>query len=185
MTAYHPQSNGMMERFHQQLKASLMARLTGPGWSQQFPWVLLGIQAAHKADMGASPAKMVYGTKLHIDDVVVQETRSSPFGNFSEVITKYENAKNIICYYQAFSMTITIYVISIIPNCNWIGNINLIMIESSILSWCFNGPMLWTVKLAAWSSWNLFQCNFCFSLVCSACSSKATISHEIFFTCSH
>ena len=65
-TAYHPQSHGMVERFHRQLQASLTACLTGPSWSQQVPWVLLGIRAVHKADMGASPAEMVYGTKLHL-----------------------------------------------------------------------------------------------------------------------
>ena len=65
-TAYHPQSNGMVERFHRQLKASLTARLTGPNWAGQLPWVLLGIRAAHKDGIDASPAKMVYGTELHL-----------------------------------------------------------------------------------------------------------------------
>ena len=65
-TAYHPQSNGLVERFHRQLKASLTARLTGPDWGQQLPWVLLGIRSAHKTDIGASPAELVYGTQLHL-----------------------------------------------------------------------------------------------------------------------
>ena len=64
--AYHPQSNGMVERFHRQLKASLTARLTGPNWATQLPWVLLGIRAAHKDDLDALPAEMVYGTELHL-----------------------------------------------------------------------------------------------------------------------
>ena len=66
MAAYHPQSNGMVERFHRQLKASLTVRLTGPNWASQLPWVLLGIRAAHKDNIGTSPAELVYGTELSL-----------------------------------------------------------------------------------------------------------------------
>jgi transposase InsO family protein len=31
-TAYHPQSNGMVERWHRQLKDTLLARLAGVAW---------------------------------------------------------------------------------------------------------------------------------------------------------
>ena len=41
-TAYHPQSNGMAERFHRQLKQSLKARDCGQGWLDHLPWVPLG-----------------------------------------------------------------------------------------------------------------------------------------------
>ncbi|GFR93714.1 Pol polyprotein [Elysia marginata] len=47
-TAYHPQSNSLIERFHRTLKAALKARLTGPNWADELPWVLLGLRTAPK-----------------------------------------------------------------------------------------------------------------------------------------
>jgi transposase InsO family protein len=53
-TAYHPQSNGMVERAHGQLKAALRARLAGSRWPEHLPWVLLGLRTAPKEDSGVS-----------------------------------------------------------------------------------------------------------------------------------
>jgi hypothetical protein len=65
-TAYHPQANGMVERFHRQLKNSLRARLCGPNWVDHLPWVLLGLRAAPKEDSGVSSAEMLYGSPLSL-----------------------------------------------------------------------------------------------------------------------
>jgi hypothetical protein len=47
-TAYHPQSNEMVERVHRQLKDALRARGAGPAWHSHLPWVLMGLHAAPK-----------------------------------------------------------------------------------------------------------------------------------------
>ena len=65
-TAYHPQANGLVERFHRHLKSALRARLTGPSWTRELPWVLLGIRTAPKEDLGCSSAEMVYGALLTV-----------------------------------------------------------------------------------------------------------------------
>ena len=65
-TAYHPQSNGLIERFHWHLKSALRARLSGPNWIQELPWVLLGIRTAPKEDLGCSSAELVYGAPLTV-----------------------------------------------------------------------------------------------------------------------
>ena len=64
-TAYHPQSNGMVERFHRTMKAALRARLTGPQWTQELPWILLWIRTAPKEDLAAS-AELVYGSPITV-----------------------------------------------------------------------------------------------------------------------
>ena len=72
-SAYHPQSNGMVERLHRQLKASLTARLKDAAWIRQLPWVLLGVRAAVKEDLSCSPAEMLYGHQLRLPGQAPQE----------------------------------------------------------------------------------------------------------------
>ena len=63
-TSYHSASNGMIERFHRQLKAAWRAYPDQQQWSEYIPVVLLGCHAAIKEDLGYSPAKLIYGVPL-------------------------------------------------------------------------------------------------------------------------
>ena len=63
-TSYHPQSNGMVERFHRQLKAAIMAHESPNPWTTTLPAVLLGARFAVKELLGRSATKIVYGTTL-------------------------------------------------------------------------------------------------------------------------
>ena len=65
-TAYHPQANGLVERFHRHFKDGLRARLAGSHWVNDLPVVLLGIRASVKADLSCTPADLVYGTTLRL-----------------------------------------------------------------------------------------------------------------------
>ncbi len=63
-TAYHPQSNGLVELFHRRLKDALQSRAAAADWHDHLPWVLLGIRTAFREDSKFSPAEAVYGSQL-------------------------------------------------------------------------------------------------------------------------
>ena len=79
-TAYHPSSNGMVERWHRSLKAAIMCYAT-TDWVNVLPSVLLGLRTSVKEDCQASAAEMTYGTTLRlpgeffVDEEVTLEQR--------------------------------------------------------------------------------------------------------------
>ena len=70
-SAYHPQANVMIERFHRTFKTVLKARLTCPNWVEELPWVLLGLRTTPKEDLGYSSAELVYSEPLTIPGELV------------------------------------------------------------------------------------------------------------------
>ena len=64
-TPYHPQANGIIERWHRTLKAAILCH-NPDRWTEHLPMILLGLRTIHKEDIRASPAEMVYGTTLRI-----------------------------------------------------------------------------------------------------------------------
>ena len=80
--AYHPQANGLVERFHRHLKSSLMTRLKDSNWVDAQPWGLLGIRSTPKKDLKCSSAELVYGTPLKVPgDVSFPSTSTSSSNN--------------------------------------------------------------------------------------------------------
>jgi len=72
--SYHPCSNGMVERFHRQLKAAIMCH-KGTTWLQSLPIVLLGIRSAFRTDLTTSSAELVYGEPLRLPGELVIESK--------------------------------------------------------------------------------------------------------------
>lgn len=64
-TAYHPQANGLVERFHRTLKAAIMC-VDPKHWCDRLPLILLGLRTAVRDDINCSIAEMIYGQQLRI-----------------------------------------------------------------------------------------------------------------------
>ncbi len=75
-SAYHPQSNGILERYHRHLKDALKAH-NHTKWTDRFSIVLLGLRPALKNDINATPAQLVYETTLRLPSDLIAYTKQT------------------------------------------------------------------------------------------------------------
>jgi len=77
-TAYRPQANGLLERFHRRLKDALRAVQAGSDWARQLPLLLLVFRATPREDVERSPAEAVYGSQLVLPSQLLGEADPPP-----------------------------------------------------------------------------------------------------------
>ncbi|UYV65202.1 hypothetical protein LAZ67_3003566, partial [Cordylochernes scorpioides] len=73
---YHPAANGLVERFHRQLKDSLRCH-DSTSWSLKLPLVLLGIRSSLREDLNTTIAKLVYGKPLPLPGTFFEDPPSA------------------------------------------------------------------------------------------------------------
>lgn len=94
-TAYHPQANGLIERWHRTLKAAICCK-DATRWSEHLPLILLGLRTAFKEDLNASPAELVYGSTLTIPAEFVVEQPQPSWTEQSEFVKTLREAMSRI-----------------------------------------------------------------------------------------
>ena len=63
-TSFHPQSDGIVERFHHQLKVFLHAQLARSDCFHHLHLVLLGLLSVPREDSSISPSEAVFGSPI-------------------------------------------------------------------------------------------------------------------------
>lgn len=74
-SAYHPQSNGFLERIHRTLKTILKTKKRN--WLQSLPIALLGLRAQPNSETGISPFTFVTGTNMLVPPVAIDKEEIS------------------------------------------------------------------------------------------------------------
>lgn len=64
-TAYHPQANGILERWHRTLKNAIKSHVNHK-WIETLPTILLGLRSIILENLNASPAEFVYGSTIRL-----------------------------------------------------------------------------------------------------------------------
>ena len=74
-SAYHPQSQGALERFHQTLKSLLRSYCVelGSDWEEGLPWLLLAIREVVQESTDFSPNELVFGHAVRGPTAVLAE----------------------------------------------------------------------------------------------------------------
>ncbi|KAL0153990.1 hypothetical protein M9458_050705, partial [Cirrhinus mrigala] len=74
-TAYHPQSQGVLERFHQTLKTMIRTYCLQhqKDWDEEIPLLLFAVRNTMQESLGFSPAELVFGHSLRGPLKVLQE----------------------------------------------------------------------------------------------------------------
>jgi hypothetical protein len=75
--AYHPESNGAVERLRRHLNDALCACPATATWSEELPFILLGLRAQPREDTGLSPAEAVFGAQIVLPKEFLQNDELS------------------------------------------------------------------------------------------------------------
>lgn len=92
-SAYHPQSQGALERFHQTLKSLLRSYCVelALDWEEGLPWLLMGVREVTQESVGFSPNDLVFGHEVR-----------GPLAILAENWTPSEPSQNVLDYVSGF-----------------------------------------------------------------------------------
>ena len=90
-TSYHPQCNGMVERWHRDMKSALKIQCQKVrNWPEMLPSIVLGLKVAPRDDTRGSPAQLTFGQQLRLPgEFVPANGAPEPSQRFLEQMQKF------------------------------------------------------------------------------------------------
>jgi hypothetical protein len=77
IASYYPELNSEVLRLHHRLKDLLHSHAASATWSEELPFVLLGLKAQLREETGLSPAEAVFGAQIVLPNEVLQNDELS------------------------------------------------------------------------------------------------------------
>ena len=106
-TAYHPESQGSLERWHQTLKSMIKKFCfeSGSDWDESIPFLLFAIRETPQESLGCSPFELLFGRQVRgplkvVKDQWLQPSSSSSSKTVSEYLT---NLKDVLSKVRQFA----------------------------------------------------------------------------------
>uniref|UniRef100_A0A3B3Q649 Gypsy retrotransposon integrase-like protein 1 n=1 Tax=Paramormyrops kingsleyae TaxID=1676925 RepID=A0A3B3Q649_9TELE len=104
-SAYHPESQGALERFHQTLKTMLRTYCSAQGkdWDEGIPLLLFAIRDTVQESLGFSPAELVFGHSVRGPLKVLQEQflfsdhSQAPSTNILDYVSNFRARLHTVC----------------------------------------------------------------------------------------
>ncbi|XP_018644951.1 choline/ethanolamine kinase, putative [Schistosoma mansoni] len=121
-TAYHPQANGMVERFHRQLKTALISHSNPNQWTEFLPLVMLGIRTSVKTDAQCSAAELVFGTTLRLPGEFINPNTNSQKLNLENYVDQLRDHMSKLKPINTREQSRAVYIPKDLSNCThvWI-----------------------------------------------------------------
>lgn len=88
---YHPQSDGLIERFNRTLLAmlSLFVEANQSNWDALLPYVMMAYRSSVHASTGFSPYKVLFGREMVLPvDIMLDMTVAEAFSSVTEYVTR-------------------------------------------------------------------------------------------------
>lgn len=111
-SAYHPESQGAIERFHQMLKSMLRKYCLSSSreWDEGVPLVLFGIRETVQESLGFSPADLVFGHTVRGPLKILKEGMLSedvaPKENILDYVSRFRERLHNACTFAKESLAV-------------------------------------------------------------------------------